>query len=122
VACDGTGTITLRKPVEGFALPRFGAGCPLWPLYQALARPAQPVAALVEMPGRLPRRYRCRAISQPLPGAGFDAPPVYEAVMLIEPDGETQGAALAAGPTCRICPRAGCPARREPTILGDEAE
>ncbi len=36
--CDGAGAITFRKPVKGFALPRFGAGCPLWPLYHALAR------------------------------------------------------------------------------------
>ncbi|MCB1843770.1 MAG: hypothetical protein KDI09_12470, partial [Halioglobus sp.] len=30
---DGSGTLTLRKPVAGFSLPRFGAACPLWPLY-----------------------------------------------------------------------------------------
>jgi len=34
---------------------------------------------------------------------------------------EAEGAAapepLAVGVTCRICPRAGCPARREPSVL-----
>ena len=122
VTCDGSGTLTLRKPVEGFALPRFGAACPLWPLYQALARPAQPVAALVEMPGRMPRRFLCRAVSLPRPGAGFDVPPVYEATMLIEPaPDEAPGPVVAAGSTCRVCTRAPCPARREPSILGDAA-
>lgn len=122
VACDGSGTLTLRKPVDGFALPRFGAGCPLWPLYQALARPAQPVAAVVEMPGRIPRRFLCRAVSLPRPGAGFDAPPVHEATMLIEPvAGDAAGPVLAVGSTCRVCARVACPARREPSILGDTA-
>lgn len=121
VTCDGSGTLTLRKPVEGFDLPRFGAGCPLWPLYQALARPAQPVSAVVAMPGRVARQFRCRAVALPRPGARFDAPPVIEATMLVEPlAGAPQEAALGVGSTCRVCPRAGCPARREPSILSDE--
>lgn len=28
VICDASGTLTLRKPLAGFALPRFGAACP----------------------------------------------------------------------------------------------
>ncbi|GGD44170.1 XRE family transcriptional regulator [Sinisalibacter lacisalsi] len=119
VVCDGAGTLTLRKPVEGFVLPRFGGGCPLWPLYQALTRPAQPVAAVLEMPGRIPRRFRCRAVSLPLAGTGFDAPTVHGATMLIEPvEREVPGPLVEAGSTCRVCPRESCPARREPSILG----
>jgi len=119
VVCDGAGTLTLRKPVEGFALPRFGGGCPLWPLYQALTRPAQPVSAVLEMPGRMPRLFRCRAVSLPLAGWGFDAPPVHVSTMLIEPvDDDTPGPVIEAGSTCRVCPREACPARREPSILG----
>lgn len=120
VACDSSGTLTLRKPVEGFSLPRFGAACPFWPLFLALARPGQPVSAMIEMPGRLPRRFRCRAISLPIPGQGFDAPPVYEATMLIEPASDIdEGPAIPAGSTCRTCPRDTCPARREPSMLGE---
>ncbi|HHC29041.1 MAG TPA: transcriptional regulator, partial [Rhodobacterales bacterium] len=119
--CDGTGTLTLRKSVDGFALPRFGAGCARWPLFQALSRPAQPVSALVEMPGRLERRFLCRAISLPVAGTGFDAPLVYESTMLIEaaPDDAAGrfGPVVQAGVSCRICPREGCAARREPSIL-----
>ncbi|MBV7410521.1 helix-turn-helix transcriptional regulator [Maritimibacter sp. DP1N21-5] len=118
VVCDGSGTITLRKPVEGFALPRFGAACPLWPLYQALGRPAQPVAQVVEMPGREGRLFRCVAVSLPRPAASIDAPPVQEATMLIEPVEEAFGRALGVGTSCRICPREVCGARREPSILG----
>ncbi len=121
VVCDGAGSLTLRKAVDGFALPRFGSGCALWPLYHALARPAQPVTMVLEMPGREPRRFLCRAISRPVAAAGFDAPPVHEATMLIEPLEDPQarpGPVVSAGSSCRVCPREACPARREPSILG----
>lgn len=120
VVCDGSGTLTLRKPVAGFTLPRFGAACPLWPLYRALVRPAQPVTALVEMPGRVRRRYLCHAICVPRPGTGFSAPMVFEATMLILPAPDADGPADPVGSTCRICPREGCAARREPSIMGDQ--
>ncbi|MCL4674538.1 MAG: helix-turn-helix domain-containing protein, partial [Pararhodobacter sp.] len=55
--CDGSGTLTLRRPIEGFALPRFGGACPLWPLYQALLQPERPLRAVVEFAGRPPARF-----------------------------------------------------------------
>ena len=51
VSCDGSGTVTFRKAVDGFAVPRFGAACPLWPLYQALLRPQVPIRMMVEQAG-----------------------------------------------------------------------
>jgi predicted transcriptional regulator/DNA-binding XRE family transcriptional regulator len=120
VACDGSGTLTLRKPVAGFSLPRFGAACPLWPLYRALVRPSQPVTALVEMPGRVRRRFLCHAICTPRAATGFSAPMVFEATMLILPAADAGGPADPVGSTCRICPRDGCAARREPSIIGDQ--
>ncbi len=117
IVADGAGAVTFRRPVAGFALPRHGAGCPLWPLYQALTRPAVPIAAPVEMPGQAARRLMAHAVALPKDGAGFAAVPVFEAVMLLTPGG-AEGAPLAVGPTCRICPRPECPARREPSILG----
>jgi len=35
--CDGAGVVTFQKPVLDFRLPRAGAACPLWPIYQALS-------------------------------------------------------------------------------------
>jgi transcriptional regulator with XRE-family HTH domain len=122
VMCDGSGTLTFRKPVEGFSPPRFGAACPLWPLYQALSRPMAPVRAVVEMAGRSPRRFLTYAICQPAQMARFDGPQVLEAAMLILPEpplSPAQGEVLAAGTSCRICPRRDCVARREPSILAD---
>ena len=119
VICDGSGALSFRKPVDGFSIPRFGTGCPLWPLYQALARPSQPIRARVEMPGRTPRRFTCLAICQPQAAPSFEAPPVFEATMLILPEdpmAETNPG-LPVGGSCRVCPREGCGARREPSIL-----
>lgn len=118
VICDASGALLLRKPVDGFLLPRYGAACPLWPLYVALARPVTPVEALGEMPGPVPRRYRLRAWGALHHPQGFGGVEVREALMLIAPEpGAPATAALQLGGSCRICPREGCPARREPSIL-----
>ncbi len=61
VICDGSGTLTFRKSAPGFPLPRFGAACPLWPLYAALGRPQQPVEATVEVAGQDRRPFRVQA-------------------------------------------------------------
>lgn len=123
VACDSSGTLTFRKPVEGFALPRFGAACPLWPLYQALVRPMTPVRARVEQAGRDAAAFLTYAISLPATPTGFDLPQVFHATMLILPEelaaDEPGGRSLPIGSSCRICPRADCTARREPSILTD---
>lgn len=117
VICDASGTPTFRKPAEGFDLPRFGAACPLWPLYAALSQ-NRPVEAEVEMAGRIARRYRIRAFAESRFPEGLSGPEIREAAMLIEPSTAT-GPALPVGTTCRICPRDPCVARREPSILRD---
>ena len=120
VLCDGAGAILLRKPVPGFAMPRAGAACALWPLFAALSRPGTPVTALGEMPGPGLRRFGLRAWCEATYPAGFGGPEVRRAGMLIAAATEA-GEALALGGTCRICPRGTCPARREPSILSDIA-
>ncbi|MEI4486845.1 short-chain fatty acyl-CoA regulator family protein [Frigidibacter sp. MR17.14] len=118
VICDGSGTATLRRPVEGFTLPRFGAACPLWPLYLALGRPGVPLRATVAMAGRTPARFLAFALCETRWPGGFDGPPVTEAGMVLFPiEGEEAPGDLAVGSTCRVCPRPACPARREPSLL-----
>ena len=124
VECDGSGTLTHRRPIEGFALPRFGGACPLWPLYQALVAPLRPLSALVEFPGRPAPRFMAFARAEPLRPAGFAPPIVMRASMLLAPAtpailGATPPALprLEVGSNCRICPRLSCIARREPSIV-----
>lgn len=116
VICDGSGTLTFRKPVAGFALPRFGSACPLWPLYAALGHPHQPFEARVVVAGQSDRRHRVIAWSEARHPQGVRGPELRESAMLILPD-DGIGPAHAVGSSCRVCARGDCPARREPSIL-----
>ena len=117
VICDGSGTLTFRKPIPGFALPRFGAACPLWPLFTALARPSSPIECVIETAGPQAQRFLVRAFCQPRFPGGFRGPELREAAMLILPAPLSATEVRPVGSTCRICQRATCPARREPSIL-----
>lgn len=120
VLCDASGTLVFRKPVAGFPLPRFGAACPLWPLYSALGRPLLAIETWVDMAGQGARQHRVIAwgeIGYPL---GPRGPELREAGMLILPAAPGAGPALAVGSSCRVCPRPDCVARREPSILSTE--
>lgn len=119
VVCDGSGTLVFRKPVPGFALPRFGAACPLWPLYDALVRQLQPLGVRVVVAGRQAAGFDAWAWGAPAYPAGFDAPAVLRAHMLIVPAPDDGAQARAVGTSCRICPRAGCSARREAPIMAE---
>lgn len=120
LVCDGSGALTLRRPAPGFPLPRPGDACPLWPLYQALAAPQTAMSHLVVSPEG--RRFRTLSFATRSQPGGTGGPVLSRAQMLIQP-AETglstpAGDAIRIGPSCRICPRTECPARREPSILG----
>ncbi|RFP85645.1 XRE family transcriptional regulator [Rhodobacteraceae bacterium 63075] len=121
VVCDASGTMLLRKPAEGFAVPRFGAACPLWPLFSALNRPMVPLCERVMQPGRAGEEvhFEAYAVAQAVLGEGYNAAPLYEATMLIVPadPADEGGRARPIGASCRICPRQDCAARREPSII-----
>lgn len=117
LVCDGSGALTLRRPAPGFPLPRPGDACPLWPLFQALATPQTAIARCVQAPSG--RRFRTLSLATRHQPQGVEGPLLTRAQMLILPEdpGAPDQAALPIGPACRICPRAECSARREPSIL-----
>ena len=117
VIADASGTLTFRKPVVGFELPRYGAACPIWPMFQAIQRPGTPITQALEKDGRDGRRFRATAIANQSFPAGYAGPPVVETVMLLQPRSDTDEPVLRVGTSCRICSIEGCSARREPTIL-----
>ncbi|MFV2053182.1 helix-turn-helix domain-containing protein [Aliiroseovarius sp. YM-037] len=124
VECDGSGTLTFRRPIPGFQLPHFGAACPLWPLYRALSQPAVPVRMVVEQAGRDTRKLIAFAFAQMSYPEGFDGPAVLKAQMVLVPSdliGATSGMGMEVGQTCRICPKPDCVARREESILSDQS-
>jgi predicted transcriptional regulator len=118
-SCDAAGILTVLKPVPGFSMPRVGGACPLWPLYAAMARPAQPVRLSVTMPGSVTTRLLCYAVADSGTALRFDMPPPVTSTMLVVPDPpQTETAPLPVGVSCRICPRAACHSRREPAMAG----
>ena len=122
VIADASGSILFRKPVTGFALPRFGASCPLWPLFGALTRPMVAIRRVVSQLGRSVARFECMAVATPQGTPGFEVDPQYQSVMLIRTlaaDEAVAGEVQQVGSTCRVCPRRDCSARREPSILSE---
>lgn len=115
---DASGTLTYVKAPDGLGLPRAG-GCPLWPLFEALAQPGRPLRLSAALPGQGAPRFLCHAVAAPRETTDWGAPPLIEATMLLTPAPPVAEAGdRLVGPTCRLCPRSDCPARREPSILG----
>lgn len=115
--CDASGTLTYRKPIAGFSLPRFGAACPLWPLYQALTRVGAALHAQVEVEARDTALFDCFAIAAPQGPVRFDAPSRVEALMLLVPTTARANQVTPVGSGCRLCAQSACAARREPSVL-----
>ncbi len=122
VECDSSGTLTYRKEIEGFTLPRFSAACPLWPLYEALTHPMMPIHKVVSVGSRSEDLFEVFAICYSINPESFDEPQVLRALMLFFPlEGREvePSARQNVGTSCRICDRRDCAARREPSILAD---
>ncbi len=115
---DQTGALTYLKTIPGFTPSRYTAGCPLWPLFTALSQPMRPVKSEVVLPGQAGARFMCYAIAVPKTPADFSSAPVLETTMLVVSDpapGPVEP--IKAGVSCRVCPRAQCAARREPSAI-----
>ena len=119
VACDASGTLTYRKPIDGFELPRYSAACPFWPLFAALQRPMALISDEVSMAGRDEARFEVQAFAEVSYPAGFEGPALSEAWMLFQSRLGSDRPAKRIGTSCRICPEVNCVARREPSVFGD---
>ncbi|WP_223422861.1 helix-turn-helix domain-containing protein [Tateyamaria pelophila] len=121
VVSDRSGALLFRKGVPGFAIPRYGAACPLWPLFQVLGQPGHVLSQRIQVPGRADAVFDCYAAAESVGPMVINVPPLIEATMLIVPvpgpDQDSDAAPQEMGASCRICPRRGCPGRREPSIL-----
>ena len=122
--CDASGTLVFRKPIAGFAMPRLAGGCPLWPLYRAMAQPLAPIRARLRQAGRGGAPVEALAVAGAEGAGGFDRPAPVRAHMLLLPDGGTGGGTDPApvqelGASCRVCAIPDCAARREPSILAE---
>lgn len=117
VACDRSGTVTFRKSVEGFTVPRHGACCPLWPLFAALSQPGTLVTDRITQLSRAQAPFDGIASAEIVTPHAYNAPPLSQAVMLLLPAQVGTGEGMPVGATCRVCSLEKCTARREPSIL-----
>ncbi len=119
VVCDRAGSVTFAKSVEGFTVPRFGACCPLWPLFAVQGQPGLVMKSRVMQMGRGQAQFEAIATCEVQAAAAYNTPPLSQSVMLLLPVPSSASPAQPVGATCRICPVEGCRARREPSILRD---
>ncbi|UOA15149.1 helix-turn-helix domain-containing protein [Sulfitobacter dubius] len=119
VVCDRAGSVTFAKSVEGFTVPRFGACCPLWPLFAVQGQPGLVTKSRVMQMGRGQAQFEAIATCEVQAAAAYNTPPLSQSVMLLLPVPSGAAPAQPVGATCRICPVEGCRARREPSILRD---
>ncbi|TDL79696.1 XRE family transcriptional regulator [Palleronia sediminis] len=126
VVCDAAGALTYRRAAPGFEIPRFGAACALWPVFEALHGGPRPVARRLRQGGREQRPLRAWAVAVQAQPDGFDRPGTAEATMLVVPEDLLSGrdapraAPVEIGSTCRLCAVARCAARREPSVLAPD--
>lgn len=113
--CDGSGGMIFRRPARGMGPARAGDPCAMLPLFEALGQPGTPVFRRVETEAR--QHFHAFAIASRIPGRSPRDPVLSRAVMLLRPIADEERPAIPVGSTCRICSRAGCPARRVASIL-----
>jgi len=122
VLCDASGRILLRRAGPAFLVPRSGSACPLWPLFAALAAPGRPVMQRLRHMAAGGAEVTGFAIAEQHWPEGAGGMPLTEGWMLILP-AETgpETPALQVGSACRVCARARCPARHEPSLVAETA-
>ena len=118
LVCDAAGAVIKAKPIDGFTPNRATTLCPLWPIFSALSQPNVPLRQTVVMPGDQPVVFTCYAVALPQGAVAYGMPARQMATMVLRISAETGANAQPVGPTCRICPRSDCAARREGSILG----
>lgn len=114
--CDAAGVVTYQKPVLDFRLPRAGAACPLWPLYQALTQPGRAMRRVVRLPGAARTPFECFAIATPEGDMAFGREPRFVSTMLVRPARSSE-VPDTVGPGCRVCRVQDCASRRHPSLL-----
>ncbi len=117
VLADGTGRLLMHKPTPGFPVPRAGQACALWPLYEALGQPGQPVTRSLAHAAAQGAVVCAHAVAERAYPFGAAGPPLTHVWMLLVPQDAAAEPALPVGSACRVCPREGCLARAEPSVL-----
>lgn len=125
VRANASGTIIQMLSLEGLAVPRYAAACPLWVLYRAQQIPGQVMRQRALFPNGT--RFVFIARARNAGASGFGQPKHYLTDMLVMseedaamtvyvPDRNTPVEEV--GPACRLCPRTTCTHRVEDPLGG----
>ncbi len=126
VIINAAGQPKFRRPLAEFSLPRFSTICALWPAFQALSVPNQPIRECISLPNG--REFLAHAIALGDGHYNFGQAPIYTSAMLVTSLNEAFNFGMLThvsptlrevGTTCRLCQTKDCPARSEPSILPD---
>lgn len=120
ITVNASGYPRFRHVLPGFALPRHGNACPLWPLFQAFAQPGQALRADIRHDSGL--GFAVIAFASPREARSLGGATDLIASMLIIAAEASPFAPIAlppkdVGTTCRICSHAACPARNAPQLI-----
>ncbi|MBB5515205.1 hypothetical protein FHS89_001215 [Rubricella aquisinus] len=126
VSINAAGHLAERIALPGFPIPRHGAACALWPVYQSLAQPGRTERHIVDL--ATGGRFITLTHANYADSGTVGLPGPLTSTMLIVDAGDAAGTALttglaentpavAAGTGCRICPRPACASRAEPAIM-----
>lgn len=125
---NAAGQALWRRPLGEFSLPRHGAACALWPLFQALSQPDRISLHRLHLPEG--SSVIALALAEPaMPSRFGEAPNYHAAMLLLPPDSQPQVSSWLpkqiqgrdVGTACPICPRAGCEARTRASYLASDA-
>lgn len=117
---NAAGTIIEMLGLEGLAIPRYAAACPLWVLYRAQQSPETVLRQRVLFPSGARFVFIARARLQG--ASGFGKPRHYVTDMLAMVEADAQHTVYSpdpsaiveeVGPSCRLCPRRACQHRVE---------
>ena len=117
---NAAGTIIEMIGLEGLAVPRYAAACPLWALYRAQQSPEAVVRQRALFPSGA--RFVFLARARHTGPIGFGRPRHYVTDMLVMTEDDAAQTVYApdrstfveeVGPSCRLCPRLACAHRVE---------
>ncbi len=120
ITVSASGYPLLRQPLPGFALPRHGNACPLWPLFRSFSQPGQPL--LADMEHDTGQQYQTLAFASSRKQLKLGENGDLVASMLIvakekSPFGASFQPTAMVGTACRICTRVGCSARTSSQLI-----
>ncbi|QHQ36789.1 short-chain fatty acyl-CoA regulator family protein [Algicella marina] len=111
---SASGYPLFRQPLPGFAMPRHGNACPLWPIFAAFAQTGQVQASTIAHDNG--QTFVAITHASPRPSSTLGGPGDLISSMLLvsaenNPFGTLPASSRSVGTACRICTRTNCQSR-----------